>query len=49
MNEQIILETPFLTQIYPFKVTTKGIYPLNFNKMYFEFSLSSIAKDVKVI
>ena len=39
MNEQIILGTPFLTQIYP----------LNFNKMCFEFSLSPIDKDVKVI
>ena len=28
MNEQIILETLFLTQIYHFKVTSEGIYPI---------------------
>ena len=49
MNEQIILGTPFLTQIYPFKVTNIGIYPLKFNKMCFEFSFFPIAKDIKVI
>ena len=49
MNEQIILRTSFLTQIYHFKLTTEGIYPLKFTKICFEFSLSPIAKDVKVI
>ena len=49
MNEQIILGTLFLTQIYPFKVTNIGIYPLKFNKICFEFSFFPIVKDVKVI
>ena len=49
MNEQIILRTPFSTQIYPFEGTTKGIYPLKFNKICFEFSISLIAKDVNII
>jgi hypothetical protein len=25
MNQQMILETPFLTQIYPFKLSNQGI------------------------
>ena len=49
MNAQIILEIPFLTQIYPFKITNKGIYPSKSNKICFEFSLSPIATDINII
>ena len=49
MNESIILETPFLTQIYPFKITNKGIYPSKFSNLCFKFVLPPITKDVNTI
>ena len=45
MDESIILGTPFLTQNFPFKVATKGIYPLKFCNLYFKFALPPITKN----
>ena len=47
MNQQINLKTPFLTQIYSFKVTIEGIYPLKFNSVCFEFSIAPISNEIQ--
>ena len=48
MNK-LLQKLRFLTQIHLFKVTIENIYPLKFNKICFQFSISPIAKDADII